>query len=271
MQPSVPASQRRIRDHFAAIAPRYRALREFDRRAVGRVVQHLRRWLDARPAAAVLDVGAGTGRYTEAVVEQLREHCSALLHAAALDASRHMMASRTTRGRKTHVLHRVVGAAEDLPFGSGTFDAVLTFNALHHFELDDFLRASARVLRSRGVLIAYTRTPEQNRRTVWGRLFPDFAERETRLLPLSRLRAAVNACGEFLEPAFETIPWWIRTSMSRLEEQARAYCYSTLQHYTPAELESAIDTFLGRLSETYDDPSDIVVRNDHLLLTARRI
>lgn len=271
MRPTVPASRRRISDHFAAIAPRYRAVREFDRRAVARIVQYLRRWLDARSAPAILDVGAGTGRYTEAVVEQLREHSFAPLHAAALDASHHMVVGASTRRAKTRSLHRVVGTAEDLPFGAGSFDAVLTFNAIHHFAINSFLQAAARVLRSGGFLIAYTRTPEQNRRTVWGRLFPSFAERETRLFSLSQLRSAVNACGEFLEPVFETIPWWMPTSRSRLEEQARARCYSTFQYYAPVELEIAIDTFLERITEAYDDPSQIVIRNDHLLLAVRRI
>ncbi|MFQ5704531.1 MAG: hypothetical protein ACE5HT_10975 [Gemmatimonadales bacterium] len=38
-----------------------------------------------------------------------------------------------------------------------------------------------RVLQPEGKLILYTRTPEQNQCTIWGKFFPHFAERETRL------------------------------------------------------------------------------------------
>ena len=54
--------------HFRAIAPRYRALRELDAVTVRRVSLELNKLFKPTCDLAILDVGAGTGRYTEAVV-----------------------------------------------------------------------------------------------------------------------------------------------------------------------------------------------------------
>ncbi len=94
-------------------------------------------------------------------------------------------------------VQRVIALAESLPFAAGEFDALLPFNALHHFDLPAFLGEAARVVRPSGALLLYTRTPEQNRRKVWGRFFPEFVARETRLHSERRLRTAMAATGCF--------------------------------------------------------------------------
>jgi ubiquinone/menaquinone biosynthesis C-methylase UbiE len=43
---------------------------------------------------------------------------------------------------------------------------------VHHFDLGRFLAAAARVLKPGGQLFIYTRTPQQNARTIWGQYFP---------------------------------------------------------------------------------------------------
>ena len=82
--------------------------------------------------------------------------------------------------------------AEDLPLRTGSLDLVTAFNSVHHFHLGRFLAEAARVLREGARLFVYTRTPEQNARTIWGRLFPGFAEREQRLHSEAALRDAVG-------------------------------------------------------------------------------
>ena len=42
------------------------------------------------------------------------------------------------------------------------------FNAVHHVDLARLAGEVARVLTPAGQLVVYTRTPEQNRRTIWG-------------------------------------------------------------------------------------------------------
>ena len=43
-----------------------------------------------------------------------------------------------------------------------------------------------------GRLFVYTRLPEHNARSIWGRYFPGFAQRETRLLTLGELHGAIK-------------------------------------------------------------------------------
>ena len=200
----------------------------------------------ARPGAQLrtLDVGAGTGRYTEAVVAKVAADYGIGCTAVAYDANQTMLARLVAAARGTEVqVVRVVGLAETMPFRDATFDAALSFNAVHHFDLNAFLTAAARVLRPEGLLIVYTRTPEQNRRTIWGELFPHFADRETRLFAHEDLRRALASCAEFHSVTLELAPWTLRTTAARLVEQATGRYYSTFSLYTPEEFRAALATF----------------------------
>jgi SAM-dependent methyltransferase len=227
----------------------------------------------ARPGTAldVLDIGSGTGRYAEAVIETAAAEQSILCHGVACDASRFMVGSGALSTRDARPrLNRVLALAEALPFRDAAFDAVLSFNAVHHFGLHAFLAAVACVLRPGGLLIVYTRTPEQNARTVWGKFFPGFAERETRLNSEEDWRSALARRPEFHQATLQVRPWVMRKTLQRLLDQARGRCYSTFSLYTPAEFEEALRTFRRRLIAAYPDPFRITARNHHLLVVAPR-
>jgi len=149
---------------------------------------------------------------------------------------------------------RVVGFAETLPFQNAVFDTVLSFNALHHFDLDTVLAAAARVLRCDGLLTVYTRTREQNRRTVWGELFPHFADRETRLFTHADLQGALARRTEFESVTLKLVPWTLRMTASRLVEQATGRYYSTFNFFTSEDFGAALATFEARLAANYSDP-----------------
>src|SRR5215471_14881941 len=83
-------------------------------------------------------------------------------------------------------------AAEELPLRAASLDLVTAFNCVHHFGLGRFLTAVARVLRPGGRLFIYTRTPQQNARTIWGRFFPGFTEHEQRLHSKASFQDAVR-------------------------------------------------------------------------------
>ena len=259
--------------HFRAIAPRYRTVRELDAVTVRRVSLELSKLSKPTCDLAILDVGAGTGRYTEAVVRDASQSMGLRCHTVACDVTREML--RGGRGGPVQSKHlgstdRVIGLAEFLPFATQSFSAVSSFNAVHHFDLRVFLAEAARVLQPEGRLILYTRTPEQNRRTIWGQFFPHFAERETRLYDESTLRAALAATVEFESIELREMPWTTRTSLTRLRDQARSRCYSTFRFYSPEEFDKALGAFQTRVEATFDDPSAITAQNDHLLLLATR-
>jgi SAM-dependent methyltransferase len=172
-----------VEDHFKLVASVYDSLRTTDEAPVRRIRELL-------PDGSVvgLDLGCGTGRYSRLLHGMLPD--GSLL--AASDVSAAMLAELRA-GRDGQVpLVRLRCTAEELPIRTGSLDLVTSFNSVHHFGLGRFLAEAARALRAGGRLFVYTRTPEQNARTLWGRFFPDFAEREQRLHSEAALRDAVD-------------------------------------------------------------------------------
>src|SRR5262245_36872649 len=159
-------------DHFTQVASVYESLRTTDEAPV----QWLRQLLPERPITGV-DVGCGTGRYSKLLRALLPE--GSLLIAADISAA--MLAELQASNHGRSWVAPLLSGAEGLPIRTGSLDLVTSFNSVHHFDLSRFLADAARVLRPDGQLFVYTRTPEQNARTIWGSYFPGFVEHERRL------------------------------------------------------------------------------------------
>ncbi len=171
-------------DHFERVAADYESLRTTDEAPVRRIGQ----LLPDRPVVG-LDIGCGTGRYSRLLCGLLP--AGSLLVASDISAAMlaELMAGNDHHGSRVVPL---LSTAEELPWRTACLDLVIAFNCVHHFDLGRFLTAVARVLRPDGWLCIYTRTPEQNARTIWGRHFPGFIEREQRLYSEAALRDAVR-------------------------------------------------------------------------------
>ncbi|MGO9218238.1 MAG: methyltransferase domain-containing protein [Streptosporangiaceae bacterium] len=139
------------------------------------------------------------------------------------------------------------GAAEELPLRTASLDLVTAFNCVHHFDLGRFLTAVARVLQPGGQLFIYTRTPQQNARTIWGRCFSGFTEHEQRLHSEAAIRDAVNRIDGLKVVATQAFNHPRSSTAGRLRAQAEGRHYSTFSLYTPEELRASIATFLARL------------------------
>jgi ubiquinone/menaquinone biosynthesis C-methylase UbiE len=173
--------------HFERVAAVYESLRTTDEAPVRRICQ----LLPNRPVTG-LDTGCGTGRYTR-LLRALLPDGSRL---AAADVSAAMLAqlNAANRGHARGVAP-LLAAAEQLPLRAASLDVVTAFNCIHHFDLGRFLTAATRVLAPGGQLFIYTRTPQQNARTIWGRYFPGFTEHEQRLHTHAAIRDAVKRTG----------------------------------------------------------------------------
>jgi SAM-dependent methyltransferase len=246
-----------VGEHFEQVAAVYESLRTTDEAPVRRI-RHL---LPDRPVTG-LDAGCGTGRYSRLLRGLLPD--GSLL--AASDVSAAMLAELQAgrHGPATGVAP-LVSTAEELPLRTASLDLVTAFNCVHHLDLGRFLTAAARVLRPGGQLFIYTRTPQQNARTIWGRYFPGFTEHEQRLHSQTAFRDAVRRTGGLKLTAAQTFQHPRTSTPQRLRAQAEGRHYSTFSLYTPDELRASITTFLDRL------PSPQVTWVDeHLLIVAAR-
>ena len=225
--------------HFERVAAVYESLRTTDEAPVHAISQ----LLPDRPVTG-LDIGCGTGRYTRLLRALLPD--GSLL--AASDVSAAMLA-QLTAGNHGHALRVVplLAAAEQLPFRTASLDVVTAFNCVHHFDLGRFLTAAARVLAPGGQLFIYTRTPQQNAQTIWGRYFPGFTEHEQRLHSQAAIRDAVRRTGRLKMVTTQTFSHPRTSTAERLQAQAEGRHYSTFSLYTPEELRASITAFLARL------------------------
>jgi SAM-dependent methyltransferase len=181
----------------------------------------------------------------------------------ASDVSAAMLA-QLKAGSHGHALGVVplLSTAEELPLRTASLDVVTAFNCVHHFDLGRFLTAVARVLPPGGQLFIYTRTPQQNARTIWGRYFPGFTEHEQRLHSEAVFRDAVSRTGVLTVVATQTFQHPRSSTAERLQAQAEGRHYSTFSLYTPEELRASIATFLARLPSpkiTWVDEHTLVV------------
>jgi SAM-dependent methyltransferase len=240
--------------HFARVASQYGRLRTTDTEPV-RIVRDLL----GDQALTGVDVGAGTGRYTELLGSCLAPGSRVV----GLDLSGDMLAMFGRGGIGSCSAAR--STAEQLPVRPASVDFVTTFNAVHHFEPTRFVGEAAAALAPGGRLFIYTRTLEQNAQSVFGRLFPGFAERETRLLTEGRLRQLIDADPLLGLDEVRSLSYARSASPDRLRDQVLGRHYSTFALYEATELDRALDTFLDRLNGT-----DIGWCDENILVVASR-
>jgi ubiquinone/menaquinone biosynthesis C-methylase UbiE len=250
--------------HFSAIAPRYSGLRTTDLEVITRLIEKL----PARRPLRIVDVGCGSGRYDIGLLSRLGERLSLV----CLDSNFEMLRTlHQELGRQCldgyHVLR---GSARGLPFRGQHLDSVLTFNAIHHFNVPTFLRECARVLRPDGAVLIYTRTRSQNRRNIWGRHFPSFAKKETRLFEIEELEELVARTPGLELDEIQGFRFDRLASLDWLLEQARNHHYSTFALYEPSELDWAMRQFRENVRRNYLDPAHVTWQDTNTLLVARR-
>jgi SAM-dependent methyltransferase len=243
--------------HFERVAAIYESLRTTDEAPV-RTISQL---LPGRPVTG-LDIGCGTGRYTRL----LRAVLPGGSRLAASDVSAAMLAQLTAASqRHADEVAPLLAAAEQLPLRAASLDVVTAFNCVHHFDLGRFLAAAARVLAPGGQLFIYTRTPQQNARTIWGRYFPGFTGHEQRLHSQAALCDAISQAGGLTVAATQTFHHPRTSTAGRLRAQAEGRPYSTFSLYPPQELRAAIAAFLAALPSR-----EVSWIDEHLLVIADR-
>ena len=252
--------------HFKRIASVYGHVRNTDHDIIEAIITRLPR---DKHRLDVADIGCGIGRYSKIIAAKV----DSLLQLFCCDYSTTMLQQCRKNMNPEFPLqntHYCLVNANDLPFAHGCFDAVTTFNAVHHFDLDLFVSATARVLRPGGLLSIYTRTPEQNVHTIWGQYFPEFTERETRLYQRERLEEAIDKVPELQLEGIQEFKHVRVEAVESLLNRARNFHYSTFRLYPADEFRLALETFAKRLTE-FSSKGKIKHTAKNTMALARRI
>ena len=256
---STVAARADMSRHFAEISSVYRSVRTTDREPVERIA----RALDGRSRLEGADIGCGDGRYDLAMFETIPN-----LSLTCIDASVAMLeqVDGLLRANGIERFRTRRSTAESLELEPGRYDFVSSFNAVHHFEVGEFLRRSRDGLRGGGGLFVYTRLPEHNARSIWGRCFPGFLDKETRLLALGDLHGAIEDTPGLRFVSATCLRYPRRAPLERLIEQARSRHYSTFSLYEPDEFEDSLGRFRENVERRQVDPVDPVEWHDENVL-----
>lgn len=149
--------------------------------------------LGLQPHFEVLDVAAGTGLLSRAIARRVKE-------VVAIDITPEMLAQGRRQADREGItnIRFEEGAAEDLPYPSGSFDMVVTRFSVHHFRNPDVvIREMARVCRPEGRLaVIDIVSPEDERLAArYNELERRRDPSHTRALPPSELKRLIETSG----------------------------------------------------------------------------
>jgi ubiquinone/menaquinone biosynthesis C-methylase UbiE len=137
-------------EHHASIADRAELIWNWDSPS-GRMRAERRAGIfiaagELRQGRRALELGCGTGLFTEKVARSGAE-------VVAIDLSIHLLGAARARLATAGNVRLACGNAEQTPYRDATFDAVYGSSVLHHLDLDAALVESARLLRPGGLAV----------------------------------------------------------------------------------------------------------------------
>ncbi len=171
---------------YDTIGKSYLATRAADPRITERLID----LLHLPSGSSILDVGAGTGNYSQAMAE-------AGYHVSAIEPSQVMR----EQGKEHLQLNWFAGCAEDLPFEDEVFDGVMMTLCMHHFA--DWQKAfieAQRVVGS-GPIVLLSFDAEFKSEFWLLDYFPRFAEDDKKVFP--KLSVLKEFATSVLETSFE--------------------------------------------------------------------
>lgn len=196
-----------------------------------------------RPEQRILDLGAGTGRFSRLF--------SQTNNVVALDPSSEML--DVAHGKGPFAVVR--GDAHRLPFRVDSFDTTIIVMVLHH--LADFRAALAEVSRvSRGVVVATSDMPHRNL-GIMGEAFPSLLRIDRVRFPaIDEIIRALEAT-RFRGVRMESRPYHrVLTSAQQIERVRRRYL-STFDLLPPGEFERGLGFLEVELPRRYGDRFEV--------------
>jgi ubiquinone/menaquinone biosynthesis C-methylase UbiE len=214
--------------------------RRYQRNRYEGVEEVLHRFVARQSAAAIAEVGCGTGHWLADLADR------GFRRLIGLDLSFGMLEQAHTAIPTARLVR---GAATHLPLAGGSIDRVFCVNALHHFpDQRAFISECRRVLRPGGGLLTIGLDPHRAADRWWVYdFFPAaLAADRLRYAPTERIRDWLNAMG-FREPVTEVaqhIPVEIPFETAREQGFIDRRATSQLMVISDAEYEAGLNRLL---------------------------
>ena len=213
------------------------------------------------------DIGCGDGRYSLELLNQLGDKC--YLH--CVDYNENMLKSleRYLVEQNTTNFCTRQGDASRLPLDNDSMDCIVTFNAIHHFDVPKFMSESLRSLKDDGRLFIYTRLRNQNSRSIWGEHFPLFVEMEDRLYELDELKSHIQNADMNIH-SIRVFGYSRTTSLDRLVHQSQNNHYSTFALYDKETFDKSLKVFRQNIKDNFDNLEQIKWHDENILIEIRK-
>jgi len=250
--------------HFSKIAHEYEDLRTTDIEPI----LFIKNKLGDLTKIIGADIGCGGGRYDI----ELFNHIGKGLYLICIDYNENMLRrlDKNLREHNIKEFNTVRTSANILPLATNYFDVLVTFNAVHHFNLLDFLKKSSRVLRNKGRLFIYTRLRSQNQRNIWGRFFPKFYEKEKRLLEINEFEKTLKKVPDLILESIEYFKYKRKTNLEWLVQQAGKHHYSTFGLYSKKEFEESLNKFQITIMNHFKNPDKIIWNDENIMFNIKK-
>ena len=258
----IAVSENKTYEHFSKIASKYRSLRTTDLEHI----LYIKNKLNGKSRISIADVGCGDGRYSLELLKCLGDKC--YLH--CIDSNENMLKQLKDYLTEQNAMNFCVrrGNANKLPLENDSMDCIVTFNAIHHFDIQRFLGEVFGCLKDDSHLFIYTRLRNQNSRNIWGLYFPLFSGMENRLYELDELKSHIQEADMKIHST-KVFGHHRASSLERLLEQAKNKHYSTFELYD-GTFGNYLDEFRKNIQKNYEDLDNITWQDENILLEIRK-
>lgn len=249
-------------EHFTKIAPVYSENTTFDHEAVKYIVKILAE----RKNISAADIGCGDGKYSIKIMESLKEQLSL----TCVDNNQEMLNQLSKIARSFKDLRTKLSSASKLPFDNESLDCIFSFNSIHHFDLNAFSKECNRILVKDGFLFIYTRLPEQNEANIWGKYFPDFSKKETRLFDIQRLKEGMSNGTSLNLESTKSFKHGLSADIETLVKSAEIKHYSTFSLYDEREFNEALEKFRENIRLNFPDSKNISWNDENTIFLFKK-
>ncbi len=236
-------------DHFSQVASIYSQIRTIDYE----LINYITKKLASMSNIVAADIGCGDGRYSIKLIEKLRNRLSL----TCVDNNYEMLQQISKISSNFQNLQTKQAFAETLPFDDNSLDCIFSFNAIHHFKINEFAKECNRVLKNNGLLFIYTRLKDQNESNIWGKFFPDFSKKENRLFDNHSLTERISNQTSLNLTSTEFFHHDRSSDIRTLVSKAEKKHYSTFSLYTVSEFEKSLGKFKQNIYQNFSNPENI--------------